>query len=90
MRKKVEGDFLNYIELDGRSLIIFDGRIGQRKTKILAQGVLFYNGDYAELENEITGTRFKLPEEYEKLIELPVTGHWKNKYPGIDYYVEVS
>lgn len=74
------------VALDGRALIVFDGPIINNDTRIIAAGLGVYDGA-TFLINRADGSQFLFPEEYLDLIELPLTGEWKRKYPDSEWYL---
>ncbi len=74
------------VALDGRTLIVLNGQISNRGTRVIAAGVGVYDGANFLLNKE-DGSQFLFPEEYLDLVELPLTGEWGRKYPDHEWYL---
>jgi hypothetical protein len=80
---------MNPVSLDGRPIIIFDGPIQSKETKVLAAGFGTYDGATFAIE-QANADSFTFPENYLDLIEMPLMGHWKERYPDYEWYFEAS
>lgn len=79
---------MDLVALDGTCLLILDGIIGQKSTNVLIQGIVAFDGESLRVrslhdDNEV----MTIPESKWDLVEIPVTGKWRKKYPQAECYV---
>ena len=76
---------MNPIDFDGRKLLIINGNIANKRTKIIAKGVGQHDGSVFYITQENKETYYL--ENLSELTPIPLTSKWKKKYPNYDFYI---
>lgn len=77
---------MNPVAFDGVKFLVLDRSIYDKKVKVICAGTGIYDGGVFTIESE-GGSSNHLNEDTLAKVAIPLTAHWKKKYPDYEWYI---
>ncbi|MEM7147555.1 MAG: hypothetical protein AAF591_20735 [Verrucomicrobiota bacterium] len=77
---------MNPVEFDGIRIVVLDRPIHDSDVQAICAGTGTYDGEVFTVASD-DGDTTRLNDEILQATEMPLTGHWKRKYPDYDWYL---